>query len=549
MKRAIPILIVLMVSAISFTAVALPDLVVTGIDGIPPDAVAGTSITLLVTIENVGTTGTNGPFFVRIEVDGHDVDIIAVPGGLDRHARETLSIPWIVQVGEHVLTVVADGHEHIIESDEDNNVASVPVIGGLSEATAGALEPLKIVVTRFEDLSGSGFVNVGAGAADKLMARLVGVGLRVLERNELEALMQEHRLNPSNPSDVSTAGRMLGADILIAGAVTGVDVQETSISLGFVSHTSAAVDVTVSTRIVDVATSQILSAFSTQGHDEGSIGFSLDFGTFLSFLQSPEPSLCAGGFLTDRPWYNIGESVAFGYRNPGVGKWFGVEIYNASGTFIEWLGWEFIDTGNCDTWAWDQKNAGGLQMSPGVYSAKLWDGTSYLATLTFQIRPGVSTSLPQVDEITVGSSQFDQTLVGSALDRALDETLGILIEELERVAVDFDDRLEDTVAGEMAATLGSPGPALTGQIAAVLPDGRIAINVGASGGTARGDVFEVLEVANIITDPQTHEILDYEVLGLKGEIVVTEVRERVSYAVQTSDFEPAIGDIVRWIGH
>jgi len=32
---------------------------------------------------------------------------------------------------------------------------------------------------------------------------------------------------------------------------------------------------------------------------------------------------------------------------------------------------------------------------------------------------------------------------------------------------------------------------------------------------------------------------------VKGEIVVTDVRDRVSYAVPTSDFEPLIGDIVR----
>jgi hypothetical protein len=86
-----------------------------------------------------------------------------------------------------------------------------------------------------------------------------------------------------------------------------------------------------------------------------------------------------------------------------------------------------------------------------------------------------------------------------------------------------------------------------GQVASVLPDGRIAINIGASSGVAHGDVFEVFDVASVIVDPQSHDILGYDILGIKGEILITEVRERVSYGVLTSEFEPAIGDIVRWL--
>jgi len=51
----------------------------------------------------------------------------------------------------------------------------------------------------------------------------------------------------------------------------------------------------------------------------------------------------------------------------------------------------------------------------------------------------------------------------------------------------------------------------------------------------------------VVVDPQSLEILDYDILGVKGELVVTEVRDRVSFGVLTSDFEPVIGDIVRWL--
>jgi len=74
--------------------------------------------------------------------------------------------------------------------------------------------------------------------------------------------------------------------------------------------------------------------------------------------------------------------------------------------------------------------------------------------------------------------------------------------------------------------------ALVGSVAAILPDGRIAVNIGDVDGVARGDFFEVVD----------------GIYGLvRGEIVVVEARDNVSYAVTTSPFEALIGDIVRSI--
>ena len=88
-------------------------------------------------------------------------------------------------------------------------------------------------------------------------------------------------------------------------------------------------------------------------------------------------------------------------------------------------------------------------------------------------------------------------------------------------------------------------PRREGQIAAILPDGRIAINLGASSGVTEGDVFEVLAVENLVFDSQTNEIVAYDVVSVRGEIRIAEAREQVSYAVPTSSFVPIIGDIVR----
>jgi len=543
-KCIVPLIMMIWVGGVAPCVLALPDLVVSQIDIVPTSPVAGTPVTFVVTIENIGSSDVKGMFRVVFKLDGLQIDALSIPSGLAGGTAQSLSIPWTAKVGPHVFSVEVDApFDRIKETDEGNNTEVFLFTVPLSEQAAEMLESLKIAVARFEDLSGSALVNVGGGVTDKLIERLVSVGLHVLERSEFEAVMQERSFNPTFTGDVSAAGRLLGADLLIVGSVTDVDVQEMSISFGFLNFNSrfksAAVDVAVTARLVNTRTSEIISTFSAEGHDEGTTGFSIDFGRLLPFLQSGSPNLCVGGFVTDRPWHYVGETVPFGYRNPGMSGWFGVEIYTGGGAFVRWLGWRFVNAGDCSTWVWDQKNTSSVQMNPGVYTAKLWNGTSYIATADFQIRPGVSLSAPPVDEITVGSARFDDTVVGSALNKTLDQLVSSVLQAVEDVAPLLAEQ-----ESLPAAVLVAPR-VREGQIAAILPDGRFAINLGASSGVTKGDFFEVLAVENVIVDPQTHEILAYDVLTVKGEIVVTEVRDRVSYTVPTSKFAPGIGDIVR----
>jgi hypothetical protein len=81
----------------------------------------------------------------------------------------------------------------------------------------------------------------------------------------------------------------------------------------------------------------------------------------------------------------------------------------------------------------------------------------------------------------------------------------------------------------------------------VLPDGRVAVNVGSSDGVAVGDRFEVLAVDHLVFDPETLAVVAYVVLETKGEVRIVEVRERVSYGVCQSAFEPLVGDLVRFV--
>ena len=529
----------LAIACFAQVAIALPDLAVTQLEISPAVPTNGVLVTVTATIENVGLSDADDPFFVRFEVDDHEIALLPFTS-LRSGRSERVTTTWTATAGPHNLSVEIDNsHSQVAEADDLNNARTLLVNVRLSDDVMAVLAPLRIAVARFSDVTGSGFVNVGEGVADELIDRLAASGLRVFERIELDAVMQTNGLNPALPSDVALAGRLIGADLLILGSVVGISTQETSLSLGFLRVDSASVDVTLSAQIIDVYSAQTLSTESEAGQAEGTTGFSIDIGELLSFLTSGSSEVCGGGLQTSRAWYNPGQTVLLGYRNDGAPTWFGVEIYTSTGAFLRWLGWQFVDTDECAQWFWDQRDASGSPMSTGIYTAKLWDGTSYADTVGFQIRPGISLSVPAVDEITVGSSQFDETVVGTAMNQAIDRLTSTLLVSLESTAPLVLDREAP------AAAVGMVTAHLEGQVAAILPDGRIAINLGTSSGVREGDVFEVLEVEGLILDPQTNEILAYNMISVKGEIVVTEAREQVSYAVPTSSFVLIIGDIVR----
>lgn len=540
-KRVIACL-ALLVGALAQIALALPDLVAAGLEISPVTPTDGVLVTISATVENTGHGDADDPFFIRFSVDNREIDVVPL-ASLDSGRTKKLTTTWTAAAGPHVLSVEIDApFDRVEETDEQNNSCSLYVKVRLDDEAMAVLAPLRIAVARFDDLSGTRFVNVGEGVADELIDRFSASGLMVLERSNLDTVMQEHELNPAIPDDVAAAGQLIGADLLILGSVTKVNVHQASQSLGFLRIDSASADIGLSAQVVDVHTSQILSLASAEGHSEGTTGFSIVLGQLLSFLGAGSSDVCEGGLQADRAWYNSGRTVLLGYRNEGVPKWFGVEIHSSTGAFLKWLGWQFVGTGECERWFWDQRNASGLPMNSGIYAAKLWDGTSYIDTVGFQIRPGVSLSIPPTDEITVGSRQFDETVVGEALSQGIDRltsTLLLSLEDLAPLVLRGGDREAPLAA---AAVLPAPRE---GQIAAILPDGRIAINLGTSSGVTEGDVFEVLEAENLVFSPQTNEILAYDAVSVRGELVITEAREQVSYAVPTTDFVPIIGDIVR----
>ena len=536
---SVGLLIVLFASVLG---IAAPDLIVSNIVLSPENPVVGQMVTITATIDNNGTSDARDRFSVRFLVDGMQVDTPSIPFGIDAGRSKDVSINWQASPGMHTVTVEADQpFNRISESNEDNNSKTITFPVSIDQATS-ALADIKVAVAPFEDHSGSALINVGQGIADELVARLVQSGVHVLERSDLEAVMQERGLNPAIRSDLVTAGQLLGADMLIVGAVTKANVQQSAVSLGFFSASSASVEIAISARLVNVYTSEIVGAVSVKGSASGATGFSINIGKILAGTQPAGANVCTGGLRSDKPYYYIGETVHFGYKNTNAPGWYGVEIDTIGGAFIKKLGTDqFVNNGACGEWFWDQRGPGGVQLSPGMYIAKLFhEGPfSYIATVNFQIRPGTGAITP-LSEITVGSGQFDQTIVGKATNSALDQLVSQLINGMEKAA--------PAVLATRSAAGVTEAPALAaheGQVAAILSDGRIAINIGADAGVHKGDFFQVLDTTNLVVDPVTGEILSYDVVGVKGEIVVTEVRDRVSYAVRTSDFKPLIGDIAR----
>lgn len=526
----------------SVLGMATPDLIIANINLSPENPVVGQMMAITATVENIGTSDAPDRFSVRFLVDGIQVDTSSIPFGIDAGRTKDISINWQANPGMHTITVEVDQpFNRISESNENNNSQTTTFPVAIDPATS-ALSNIKVAVARFEDRSSSGLINVGQGIADELVGRLVQSGVRVLERSDLEAVMQERGLNPAIQSDLVTAGQLLGADLLIVGSVTKANVQQQAVSLGFFSASSASVDIAMSARLVSVYTSEIVGAVSSEGSASGSTGFSVDIGKLLSASQPATANVCSGGLRSDRPYYYIGETAHFGYKNTGLAGWFGVEIDTLGGAFIKTLdGGQFVNSGACGEWFWDQRGPGGVQLSPGLYIAKLFDvmSSSYIATVSFQIKPGTGPVTP-MNEITVGSGQFDETIVGKATNNALDRLVSQLIAGMENAAPAVL-----AARGSSAARTSAAVAAHEGQVAAILSDGRIAVNIGADAGVHKGDFFQVLETVSLVVDPVTGEILSYDVIGVKGEIVITDVRDRVSYAVPTSVFEPLIGDIVR----
>jgi curli biogenesis system outer membrane secretion channel CsgG len=134
------------------------------------------------------------------------------------------------------------------------------------------------------DIWGSN-VDVGKGVADMLVNQLVRNGTySVVERKQLDRILQEQNFQQSGRADASTAaqlGRILGVDAIVIGSITqfgrddkklgvGGGVRVGGVGIGGIGRRSAKAVVGIDARIVDVRTAEILGVATGFGESKRS---------------------------------------------------------------------------------------------------------------------------------------------------------------------------------------------------------------------------------------------------------------------------------------
>lgn len=130
-------------------------------------------------------------------------------------------------------------------------------------------------------------VDIGKGISDMLIDRLVNDGTyRVIERNQIDKILNEQNFSNSNRADPSTAakiGHILGVDAVIVGDITqfGRDDQNRNIGamagkwgsglgLGGLGTHKAKAEVAITARLIDTNTGEILASATGKGESKRS---------------------------------------------------------------------------------------------------------------------------------------------------------------------------------------------------------------------------------------------------------------------------------------
>ncbi len=169
--------------------------------------------------------------------------------------------------------------------------------------------------------------DVGKGVADVLVDRLVGDGVySVIERKELDKVLNEQNFANSDRADASTAakiGRVLGVDAIVIGSITqfGRDDKKSDIGggavgrglgrlgIGGVERTKATAVVQLTARMIDTSTAEILASAQGLGEETRS-------GTGILGAGGSNAAL-AGGVLDMRS-KNFGNTILGAAVNKAV---------------------------------------------------------------------------------------------------------------------------------------------------------------------------------------------------------------------------------------
>lgn len=139
-------------------------------------------------------------------------------------------------------------------------------------ASALAQAKIRVAVLNFENNSTWSWWgdNLGRAAADELATQLVQSGkYTVLERAQLDAIMQEQNLGASGAVTAATAarvGKLLGVQLLLTGSITAFSIKRTSIGLRGIGGSYSNAESKVDARLVNTETGEVMVVAVGQGN-------------------------------------------------------------------------------------------------------------------------------------------------------------------------------------------------------------------------------------------------------------------------------------------
>jgi hypothetical protein len=539
-----------LISWSSVIALAQPDLIVSELAVTPSEPRPGEKVELTVKVYNQGNRDSDR-FYVRVFVDDNSLDRKAVTFGLDSGERETVDFSWSAEAGRHEIEVVADDpFDRVSESNEDNN-SLTKIIDVSQPATGDARNKLNVAVISFEDRSNSGFANVSGGVADMLTEKLVNNGFNVLERKRIEDVLYEKRLNPENDSDLARASRVVGADALITGSVTGIDVNRSKIDIGFLSVTGATVEVNFSYRVISSYTGRIIAANSISARAEGQTDASFNLGVLIDPTTRISRDVCTGGLRTSKSVYGTGEVISVGYLDNNPPSDYTVQFFDSTGSIGPSLFSNYktsSSSNRCLVWNWNPPST----LPPGNYTVRLysWPPVSVLATRNFRVSAGAAAPA-WVGEITFGTKQFGGSVVGEAVDKGLsnissdlaynlNDSASRLLEERKNYTGDREGEREEEGEEKLKCRVVSLEENNNVVLAGVEGD------CGSGEGVQEDEIF-YLYAAESVQDPNTGELLEIipKSEEPKGKVVVVNAYDKVSRGQIIGDFEVSVGDLAK----
>ena len=144
------------------------------------------------------------------------------------------------------------------------------LVGAPSSVFAQA--KIRIAVSNFENNSTWSWWgdNLGRAAADELATQLVQTGkYTVIERAQLEAILQEQNLGASGAVTSATAakvGKLLGVQLLLTGSITAFSIKRTSIGMRGIGGSYSNAESKIDARLVNTDTGEVMIVAVGQGN-------------------------------------------------------------------------------------------------------------------------------------------------------------------------------------------------------------------------------------------------------------------------------------------